>query len=78
MNEIDEEIKILEEQIKKTPTHNPVQKKHEHLTKKPDNRKAAKKRYLKPPKLTPASPAAEACKSIMDILEFYNKDLYNP
>ncbi|MBO8438201.1 MAG: tetratricopeptide repeat protein [Bacteroidetes bacterium] len=78
MNEIDEEIKILEEQIKKTPSDDTLHYKLGNLHRKTGNWKAAIKCYLTASELNPASPAAEACKSIMDILEFYNKDLYNP
>lgn len=78
MDEIAEEIKNLEEQISKNPGDDTLHYKLGNAYRKTGNWKAAIKSYLTASEINPASPAAEACKSIMDILEFYNRDLYNP
>lgn len=78
MDEIAEEIKKLESQIKEHPEDDTLHYKLGNAYRKTGNWKEAIKSYLTATELNPASPAAEAYKSIMDILEFYNRDLYNP
>lgn len=75
---IAEEIKRLEEQIKAAPDDDTLHYRLGNAYRKKGNWKEAIKCYLAARELNPASPAAEAYKSIMEILEFHNKDLYNP
>lgn len=78
VEKITEEIKSLEEEIKANPTDDTLHYRLGNLHRKTGNWKEAVKCYLAATGLNPASPAAEAYKSIMEILEFYNRDLYNP
>lgn len=78
MDEITEEIKNLEEQISKNPANDTLHYRLGNAYRKTGNWKEAIKSYIAATEINPASPAAEAYKSIMDILEFYNKDMYNP
>ena len=45
---------------------------------KSGNWQAALHNYMEAIAINPQSPAAEAKQMVMDILEFYHKDLYNP
>lgn len=49
-----------------------------NICRKQQDFQAALNNYLAATTLNPASPAKEAYQMIMDILNFYHKDLYNP
>lgn len=80
-NETDEAIHLLTPLIEKGATttcdDDELFYLYGNAWRKKGNWKKALENYLEAMSLNPQSPAKEAHRMLMDILEFYNKDMYN-
>lgn len=76
-NEIDEAIKELEALISANPSDDNLFYLLGNAYRKVGNWQMAINNYLEAVDINPDSPAAEAKAMLVDILEFYNKDMYN-
>lgn len=75
---LDEAIRLLELAIKEEPQNEKAYFQLGNIYRKLENWKEAINHYLRAEEINPDSPAKNARLMILDILNFYNKDLYNP
>ncbi|MCD7978129.1 MAG: tetratricopeptide repeat protein [Tannerellaceae bacterium] len=71
-------IQLLNELIENNKTNDEAYYLRGNAYRKTGNFKEALTNYLVAIELNPDSPAVQAHHMLMDILNFYNKDLYNP
>lgn len=76
-NKIDVAIEQLGELIKENPGDDKLYYLMGNAYRKQENWQMAINSYLEAVEINPNSPAAEAKDMLLDILEFYNKDMYN-
>ncbi len=76
--ELTEAIRLLNELIEKNPQNEEAYFLLGNVYRKLENWKEAINHYLEAEAINPNSPAKNARLMILDILNFYNKDLYNP
>lgn len=76
-NKIDVAIEQLGELIKENPNNDRLYYLMGNAYRKQENWQMAINSYLEAVEINPDSPAAEAKDMLLDILEFYNKDMYN-
>ena len=76
-NKIDTAIEQLEGLIKENPSNDNLYYLLGNAYRKSGNWQMAINNYLEALDINPASPAGEAKDMLVDILEFYNKDMYN-
>ncbi len=76
-NKIDVAIEQLGELIKENPGDDKLYYLMGNAYRKQENWQMAINSYLEAVEINPDSPAAEAKDMLLDILEFYNKDMYN-
>lgn len=76
-NKIDVAIEQLGELIKENPSNDKLYYLMGNAYRKQENWQMAINSYLEAVEINPDSPAAEAKDMLLDILEFYNKDMYN-
>lgn len=76
-NKIDVAIEQLGELIKENPGDDRLYYLMGNAYRKQENWQMAINSYLEAVEINPDSPAAEAKDMLLDILEFYNKDMYN-
>lgn len=77
-NNLDEAIRLLKERIAKEPQNEEAHFVLGNVYRKMEDWKDAINCYLKAEEINPDSPARNARLMILDILNYYNKDLYNP
>lgn len=77
-NNLDEAIRLLKERIAKEPKNEEAHFVLGNVYRKMEDWKDAINSYLKAEEINPDSPARNARLMILDILNYYNKDLYNP
>ena len=75
-NKIDVAIEQLGELIKENPGDDKLYYLMGNAYRKQENWQMAINSYLEAVEINPDSPAAEAKDMLLDILEFYNKDMY--
>lgn len=75
--EIDEAIRLLDEVIKNNPASDEAFYLRGNAYRKRSDWKHAIDNYLSAMALNPDSPAHQAYRMVIDILDFYNKDMYN-
>lgn len=76
-NKIDTAIEQLEGLIKENPSNDKLYYLLGNAYRKSGNWQMAINNYLEALDINPVSPAGEAKDMLVDILEFYNKDMYN-
>ncbi len=76
-NKIDVAIEQLGELIKENPGDDKLYYLMGNAYRKQENWQMAINSYLEAVEINPDNPAAEAKDMLLDILEFYNKDMYN-
>lgn len=76
-NKIDTAIEQLEGLIKENPSNDKLYYLLGNAYRKSGNWQMAINNYLEALDINPTSPAGEAKDMLVDILEFYNKDMYN-
>lgn len=74
---IDEAIRLLDEIIKDNPVSDEAFYLRGNAYRKRSDWKHALDNYLSAMELNPDSPAHQAYRMVIDILDFYNKDMYN-
>lgn len=74
----DEAIRLLSEYIEKNPQDDTALTERGRLYWSTDRRSDALNDYLAAVKINPTGPASMRVKTAYEILNFYNKDLYNP
>lgn len=74
---IDEAINLLDEAIKNNPVSDEAFYLRGNAYRKRSDWKHALDNYLLAMELNPDSPAHQAYRMVIDILDFYNKDMYN-
>ena len=74
---IDEAICLLDEVIKNNPVSDEAFYLRGNAYRKRNDWKQALDNYLVAMELNPDSPAHQAYQMVIDILDFYNKDMYN-
>ena len=77
-NALDKAIDLLNEEIAACPTDDELFFLRGNVFRKMNDWKHAISDYCSEKELNPNSPAAMAYESACQILEFYNKDMYNP
>lgn len=77
-NCVDKEIERLSLCIEKTPEDDDLYRQRADLHWKCQNWKAALDDYSQAISLNPSSPAVHLREMLMQIISFYNKDVYNP
>ncbi|WP_321436636.1 tetratricopeptide repeat protein [uncultured Bacteroides sp.] len=75
--EVEAAIKTLDQFIESNPTCDEAFYLRGNAYRKLGNWQMAMNNYLSAIELNPQSPALQANKMIMDILNFFNKDMYN-
>ena len=76
-NKIDTAIEQLEGLIKENPSNDKLYYLLGNAYRKSGNWQMAINNYLEALDINPASPAGESKDMLVDILEFYHKDMYN-
>lgn len=74
---IDEAIRVLDEIIASDSTSDEAYYLRGNAYRKLGNWQQALNNYLAAMELNPDSPAHQAYRMVIDILDFYNKDMYN-
>lgn len=74
----EEAIRLLDDYIAEHPEDDEGWYLRGNAYRKREDVRQALNNYLKAMELNPGSPAVEAHNMLMKILDFYNKDLYNP
>lgn len=74
---IDDAIRLLDEIIKDNPVSDEAFYLRGNAYRKRSDWKHALDNYLSAMELNPDSPAHQAYRMVIDILDFYNKDMYN-
>lgn len=77
-NEVKKAIAHLDIMLELCPEHDELYFLRGNAYRKMNSWKNAMTDYCKAVSLNPDSPAAEAYKASLEILEFYNKDMFNP
>lgn len=77
-NEVKKAIAQLDIMLELCPEHDELYFLRGNAYRKMNSWKNAMTDYCKAVSLNPDSPAAEAYKASLEILEFYNKDMFNP
>lgn len=75
---LDEAIKLLNEYIKQYPSDDEGWYLRGNAYRKKEDFQQALNNYLEAMELNPDSPAFQAHDMLMKILNYYNKDIYNP
>ena len=77
-NDLDKALELLNEEIAASTTDDELFFLRGNVFRKQNDWKHAISDYCSAKELNPKSPAAMAYESACRILEFYNKDMYNP